>query len=756
MSFIRKHKYLILLILVLSLGTVLMFLPSILQGKYFIGGGDVKTQWYPFYTLNRRTTINALRDHTLPFYSFVLFLGNNIWASKSSYGLFDIYNVLTYVLNKDYFFIYDLQCFIKILVSGISTYLLIDYLYSNKKVSFIGGLCFGLSSFAVYFTSQPGFLSFYSLAPLYILGMEKYLKANKKYLFIIMVFVLLLTNYYFFYALSLFSPIYFIYRYYNIHGECRGVFKSAIKLIGYYLVGVLLSCVVIVPAFLYVIENERVGGLSVSFTYSDLSVYLHLFISGFVPNHTYIYGNNVFDNNAHTLKEICLYAGSLISLLIGQVFVDNDTKYKKSTLIVYVIMLCALFIPLISGMINGFSEPCFRWLFLFILFNILNVCRYLCDLNSVNKKVLLVTLIIEVLMIMVMFSLCLLYKNYSISDYLRQLLIFVCTVVFMLINYFCIKYNKSFYVLVCAIELCLFSFMYGNKSLVTSISEGDLDSVTSVLADNDNYHNLRDYLNTLDSANEHSYFRVYVPYDSLYWSFSHDLGIIYNLNGLMTYDSTYSQSFNDMRSLNYDGTVELIDWEFNIKDENIINFLSTKYSITASVDEIPFSAYEVVDDSYRGSLIIAKNLNYRDIVSTYSKSITYSELKSRYNNDTSLLNDYVIYDEVVDVGSDVSSVSDVAYYDNYFTCSLYTDKDGFAVIGLPYDEGWKISVNDENVSYIKCNGGMMGFNVKSGGNLIEMYFVPRGFKLGLILSLAGGLVFICLVVFDIKRKHEDI
>ena len=756
MSFLRKHKYLILLILVLSLGAVLMFLPSILQGKYFIGGGDVKTQWYPFYTLNRRTTINALRDHTLPFYSFVLFLGNNIWASKSSYGLFDVYNVLTYVLNKDYFFIYDLQCFIKILVSGINAYLLIDYLYKNKRVSFIGGMCFGLSSFAIYFTSQPGFLSFYSLVPLYLLGMEKYLKGNKKYLFIIMVFVLLLSNYYFFYALSLFSPIYFIYRYYNIHGECKGVFKSALKLIGFYFIGVLISCVVIVPAFLYVIENERVGGLSTALTYSDLSVYLHLFISGLVPSHTYIYGNNVFDNNAHTLKEICLYAGTLISLLISQVVVDKDIKYKKSTLIVYAIMFCALFVPFISGMINGFSEPCFRWLFLFILFNILTVCRYLDDLNLIDKKALLYTLIIEILLIIVMFILGVLYKRYSISDYKIQLLIFVGTIVFMLINYFCIKYNKKFYVLVTIIELCLFSYMYGNKSLVTSISEDDLDSVTSVLTDNDNYHNLRDYLNTLDSDNENSYFRVYVPYDSLYWSFSHDLGIIYNLNGLMTYDSTYSQSFNDMRSLNYDGTVELIDWEFNIKDENIINFLSTKYSITSNKDEIPFSEYEIVDDSYRGSLIIAKNLNYRDIVSTYSKSITYSELKSKYNNDTSLLSDYVISDEEVEVGSDVSGVSNVAYYDNYFTCSLYTDDDGFAVIGLPYDEGWKISVNGESVDYIKCNGGMMGFNVKSGDNLIEMYFVPKGFKLGLILSLVGGLVFICLIVFDIKRRHEDI
>ena len=99
---LKKHKYFLLLITVLIVGTFLMFLPSYLKGNYFVGGGDVKTQWYPFYVLNRRTTINALRDKTLPFYSFVLFLGNNIWASKSSYGLFDIYNILTYVLNKDY------------------------------------------------------------------------------------------------------------------------------------------------------------------------------------------------------------------------------------------------------------------------------------------------------------------------------------------------------------------------------------------------------------------------------------------------------------------------------------------------------------------------------------------------------------------------------------------------------------------------------------------------------------------------------
>lgn len=753
---LKKHKYFLLLITVLIVGTFLMFLPSYLKGNYFVGGGDVKTQWYPFYVLNRRTTINALRDKTLPFYSFVLFLGNNIWASKSSYGLFDIYNILTYALNKDYFYIYNLQCLLKILVSGIGMYLLIDYLYKNKKVSFIGGLCFGLSSFAIYFTSQPGFLSFYSLFPFYILGMEKYLKENKKYLFILSVFILLITNYYFFYALSLFSPIYFVYRYYNIHNELKGVVKNALILIGYYLVGVLLSGFIILPAFLYVIQNERVGGLNLSFTYSDLSVYLHLFVSSFVPSHTYIYGNNVFELGAHTLKEICLYCGTLIALIIPQIIKDNNKRYLKSTVVVYIIMLTALFIPMASGVINGFSEPCFRWLFIFIYFNIFVTCRYLNNTNLINEIVLRNSLIIEIVVIVLMFALGLLYKGYAISDYKTQLFIFILAIVFVLANYYCIVSNKN-YVIICIIELCLFSYMYGQKSLITSISKDDVDRVTSVLADNNDYHNLRDYLNSLDESNENEYFRIYVPYDSLYWSFSHDLSIIYNINGLMTYDSTYAQSFNSMRKLNYNQIVEVLDWEFNIKDTNLINFLSTKYSITTNEDEIPFYNYEIVDNEYRGSLIVALNLDYREIVSTYDKSITYDELKEKYNNDTSLLDKYVVIkDGSVSVGSGESTCNNVIYYDNYFGCDLYTDEDGFAVIGIPYDDGWKITVNSDEIDYIECNGGMIGINVNGGKNHIEMYFVPKGYKTGMIFSGIGFLCFAILVIIDMKRRktHE--
>lgn len=755
MKFLKKQKHLIILCGLLSLAVLAMFLPSIIQGKYFVGGGDVKTQWYLFYVLDRRTTINAIKDHTLPFYSFILFLGNNIWASKSSYGLFDIYNILTYIIKQDYFYIYNLQSLIKIIISGLSAYLLIDYLYHNKKTSLVAGLCYGLSSFAIYFTSQPGFLSFYSLAPLYFLGMEYYLNEKKKCLFIISTFLLLLINYYFFYAISLFSPLYFIYRYFNINKKLKGVFKSAIILIGYYAIGVLLSAFVIVPAFLYVIQNERVGGLNTSLNYQYLSVYFHLFISAFSPSHTYIYGNNVFELGEHTLKEICLYAGTITAILVPQFLTDNDVKYKRSTTVLYIILIIMVFTPILGSIINGFSEPCFRWFYIFIIINIITSSKYLSELDLVNKKNLIITIIVEILMVVVFYFSCIIYNDYSISDYFKQTMIFVITILFMAVNGVLLVRKKDQFIIITFIELTLFTFLFGYKSLGTSISKKDIEEVTSVLAENDNYYNLSDYLNDLEDGNYGEYYRVYIPYDDLYWSFSHNFNIIYNINGLMTYDSTYAQSFNKMRSLNYPEIVDVIGWQFNIRDQEIMNFLSTKYSITLSEDNIPFDNYEILDNIYRGSLIVAKNLDYKPFGRTYNKIMSYKDLKEKYNNDTSLLNEYVITDDEIHVGKSIYSMRNLSYYDNCIFGDIDTEEESFVVLSLPYDNGWKIKVNGKQVEYYECNGGMIGFNVEEGTNSVEMYFTPKGFFVGVLLSSIGVVLFGTLLIIDKKGKKDE-
>ena len=294
-NYIKRNKDYLILITLLLIGTLIMFFPFWIKGDYFIGGGDVKTQWYEFYTLIRREIIKGIKNKSFPFYSWSMFLGGDIWSSKASYGMFDIFNIIFYPININYFVIYEIQILLKIIVAGISCYILLNYIYGKSKGTLLCSLCYGLSSFAVYFVSQPGFLSFYALLPLYLYGIETYIKDNKKCYFIISVFLLLVTNYYLFFSISLFSPFYFAYRYINNKHSFKGFVLSAFKLVLLYLIGFLISGCVIIPTFLYIIQNERVGNFNGSLVFKDIILYLHLIVNGLVPSQTYIYESNVFD-----------------------------------------------------------------------------------------------------------------------------------------------------------------------------------------------------------------------------------------------------------------------------------------------------------------------------------------------------------------------------------------------------------------------------------------------------------------------------
>ena len=318
--------------------------------------------------------------------------------------------------------------------------------------------------------------------------------------------------------------------------------------------------------------------------------------------------------------------------------------------------------------------------------------------------------------------------------------------------------GRNYFFTITYIELLLCTFLYGNKSRESSVTKEEINSLTNVITDSDNIYYLNDYLNSLDENNSSSYFRVYVPYDSLYWSFSHDLSIIYNINGLSTYDSTYAQSFNKMRNMVSDGIRGYIDWEFDITNDDVMSFLNTKYSITTCEEEIPFSDYEIVDDTYRGTLIVAENKSYRPLATSYSKTMTYETFEKEYDNDISLLNEYVVTDSDISslLGNNNAYLENIIYYDNTLTGTVHSDDNTFMVLGLPYDEGWKILVNGEEVDYIECNGGVIGFAINAGDNNIEMYFTPQGFKAGAIATVCGLVAFAGIIIVDVMKKRRTV
>ncbi len=750
-TFVKEHKYLCIMAMAIVLGVLVIYIPSFISGKYYVGGGDIKTQNYEYYLLAKRETLNALKNGTLPFYSFVLFLGNNIWASKPDY-LLDPFNIITYILPVDFYLINDFICIVKLLTAGIGTYLVINKIYRNEKAAALGGFLFAMSSYAVYFTSQPAFLSFFAIVPFYLLGIELYLSEKKKGLFIATVFLSFLISYYLFFALTVFTPVYFLYRYYNINGSFKGWFKSALILIVYYLIGCLLSCFSLVPGAVYVLGNDRVGKSSLSFTYDDIKIYLHLIYSRLVPSQSYIYANNVFDNSSHTIREMCLFTSSFVTVVITQLLSDRNKIFRRSTLILYLVMAVLAFVPYGSSLMNGLSEVCFRWTFIVVFIDVLVCSKYFIELESVNRKHVYIIAFISIGIILASFLAAVSFESSSLIDYKDQLIITLITVVALILVSLFITNRKVLTVIIAA-EVIIACGYKGYNSIDCGVSKSYVVASETVLSDGRDYNQLNDYLDSLEEGNEKEFYRVYVPFDTVYWANSTNFNIIYNLKGLMTYDSLFAPSFSILRDIVRTDITKTLSWDFDIQNKDLINLYSTKYSITTQKEEIPFDNYEILD-YYRDSMYIAKNLDYRPLGVTYTEYMNYWDLEKVYNNDPAkFLDSVVCYYGFSEVMKDEHQhyLHDIEYGNNRLSGYVETDDSTFMVLSLPYEKGWTIKINGNKTSYFECNGGLIGFAVPAGENYVEMSFVPDGFKEGCLLSLVG-IILLGIVNTDVFKK----
>ena len=751
-----ENRKLVILFAFMVIGISLMMAPAWINGEFFLGGGDIKTQWDPFYYLNRKETISALKNRQLPFYSWILFLGTNLWASKASYGFFDIYNLLAYPFHADYLHVYMFLCYLKMLAGAFFCYKFFKYIGAKEENCLLGALCFGLSSYGVYFTSEFGFLSFYSLLPLYFLGIEKYLKEKRKKLFIISVATLFLTNYYLFFSVSLLTPFYFIYRFYNFNGSLKGLVKSALMLIGYYLIGFLISGAVIVPVFFYITQNDRVGAGGFAFAYDSVKLYLHLLSASFLPNHTYIYGNNIFDFGSHNLKEICFFSSSCVTLLIPQVLKGESSHFRKSTLILYLVVMLFVFIPGLSSLLNGFSEPSFRFSMVCIFLNIFVFVSILDGGCQTDKKILLVTFILEAALMFGCFFLSLALENQALSSYKEQFLWISIACVFMIAYCFILlKEKRTLLKYVLLVELCVYSLNFGYRT--KGVDLASYENARSVLGDYESFGMAKGYLDGFDQSNYQSFYRVYVPYDSLYWTASRNMNLYYGIPGVMTYDSTYEPSFNELKRIGNIPTVQMIDWEFSIQDPDLLNFLNVKYAFAINEEEIPFKNFRIIQENYRGGILIAENMDYVSLGRTYPNFIQ----KESYNNDPKALtkaiisNDPEVKEIVSNSNEPTREMYGIYYYNNHLEGFIDCEEDNIMLMTIPYDRGWKAIVNGEEVKTFNINCGFIGIPVSKGTNRIDMYFVPQGFKVGACMSGIGILAFIAIVLAEnmkIKRK----
>ena len=80
-------------------------------------------------------------------------------------------------------------------------------------------------------------------------------------------------------------------------------------------------------------------------------------------------------------------------------------------------------------------------------------------------------------------------------------------------------------------------------------------------------------------------------------------------------------------------------------------------------------------------------------------------------------------------------------------------QDGYVLITVPFDEGWKVSVNGERTSYKEALGCFLAVPVSEGENKIEMHYQVRGLKKSVIVSVVSLILTIAL--WYAVRKREE-
>ncbi len=83
-----------------------------------------------------------------------------------------------------------------------------------------------------------------------------------------------------------------------------------------------------------------------------------------------------------------------------------------------------------------------------------------------------------------------------------------------------------------------------------------------------------------------------------------------------------------------------------------------------------------------------------------------------------------------------------------------TKNDQLILTTIPYDKGWKITVDGEEVETQETLDALVGFEIKDAGyHQIVMNYRPTSFVLGLTISISSVIIFALMIVFDQKIRQ---
>lgn len=647
-----KENYIFILSFILPM--VIMFVVFTSLGVGFIGdktivSSDMYTQYVAYFGKFK----DILSGDGSIFYSFNKSIGGN------NIGLFAYYlasplNLLLILFPKsaigEFIFIIYL---IKIGLASLCFSLYISKVYKKKDLFVvIFSLCYALMSYNICFQMNIMWMDGMMLLPLVALGIEEIILKGKYKLYMIVLFMVVVSNYYIGYMICIFSVVYFFYKsiiYKKISLPRTFKFFGASFITGG------LASFLLIPVLISLSNGKADFNLfseAITIKQNLSSILSKLFIGSY--------------NMGQVMKSPTnIYCSVMVAELLILYFFNREIniRNKIASLIVIVFIALSFFISTFILLWHGFDYPIgfqYRNSFIFCFFVIILAYECWLKIKGSNYKGLIIAVLFFVAT-----SIYVSYGDYDYLDSNKIIATFIISLCYIIVFMICIKFNTISKIILPLISLLVMTELSLNAYLsmknIKYIDKGHIgeyiETVSPLIEEvkslNDNFYRIEQvYRNTLNDS------------------------MLLNYNGLGHSSSANEESTGRLIK-NFGFKTSTINEIYNMGTTiPIDSILGIKYLISMEEPEF-FKCYKYKQNMFynkiktEGSYAVYQNpyaLPIAFMVNEALESTKINEAKNKfvYNNDIlkSMVNEsYDIYKELNVTDIKLNNLSEVKYDD---------------------------------------------------------------------------------------------
>lgn len=720
---------------------LLSFILFIIQGDgFFIVRDDFNEQQIPF-TIGLH---NSILDSGISGFSWCVDLGTSTIQAYSFYELGSPFFWLSMLIPAQFFpYVVPWIYMLKYCVAGIFSFIYLRRFTKDSKWAVIGAVIYAFSGFSTVNLMYYHFHDVIALFPLLLIGLEQFIEKKDYRLFVFAIFLNAFLNYFFFIGEVIFLIVYYICRFVNKNNKKK--LKEILGCMGCGILGVGMSSVLFIPSIMYIMHSSRSSanfsaeGLFNNFRYILFNLKGIIFPAESMPDMSAIFPSKFYSTAAYL---------PMVGLVFVLAYIIKNRAWLSRLLI---LCMVSAFWPLFGNAFFLYMDAQNRWWHAFVLMMSLATCLVLDNISEYKKQVMIATVINAVLLVVFFIIVWFVYKDpegaTTVYSQKRFAMYFIIALIGVVCTYVVTKVNgyKVFLLAVSVfsvITTAITMHVYRSNGKNVDVYKEQYNVAAQVELPDDQYR-LNNGSNVFSMVNNLSGFSLFTSTDSV---------------GVTKFELLfdYEDSVNGLNKNDYEGLAALLGGKYYIstelnEDKVVSRYESnekTYYLLERKACPIGFSMDSYITETELKSIPTEyRALALLQAVVVDDKKIDNEILTKLKHVDINQMRFDIDVDEYCD--EMVSrSVTKFQKDGRGFSCVSNYEHESVVYFSVPYDEGWKATIDGKQADIIE-SGGMMLIIVPEGEHEIVCNYMTPGYKIGLVASIISVLLYIGMSVkFD--------